>query len=131
MSKEVDKGAVSEYHFAAEMLDRGITPCWPSSEGQPYDMIVDTGSNRFKVQVKGSVKTGPSIDFQFMMKQGKKKRRYMKSEVDFIVLHIFEYGSWYIFPIDDVETAVRIKPGNPNCKYRIYLEAWHLITGSK
>ena len=125
----IDKGAVAEYHFAAELLDRGITPNWPSTESRPYDIIADTGLARYRVQVKGTVKSGSIIDVQFTMKTGKKKRRYSKDEVDFIALHVFENKSWYIFPIDDVESAVRIRPGNPQCKNKIYLEAWHLISG--
>lgn len=124
----IDKGAVAEYHFAAEMLDRGLTPCWPSTETMPYDMIVDTGHDRHRVQVKGTVRSGDIIDVQFMKEAGSKKRRYNKQEIDFIVLYTFEHQTWYIFPVDDVETGVRLKPNNPNCKYRIYKNAWHLIS---
>lgn len=119
---------MAEYRFASELLARSITPCWPSTETKPYDMIADTGASRHRVQVKGTTRTGSVIDVQFMARIGKKKRRYTKQEIDFIVLYIFEFDTWYIFPIDDVETGVRIRPGDPRCKYRIYQEAWNLLS---
>lgn len=124
----IDHGAVSEYAFASELLARGITPCWPSVETQPYDMVADTGSARYRVQVKSTRKPGPVIDCTFMKSASKRgKKRYSKDDVDFIVLHVVAYQTWYIFPIDDVETGVRLRPGSESCKYRIYHEAWNLL----
>lgn len=131
MSVKIDRGAAAEYRFASECLGRGLVPNWPSVEGKPYDMILDTDTGRHKVQVKSTTKTGPSLDYQFLTKQSKTRRRYSKEEVDFIVLYLEYLDCWYIFPIDDVETAVRLKPGHPQCRWRIYLDAWHLITGKK
>lgn len=123
----IDHGKVAEYAFASELLARGVTPNWPSSQNLPYDMIADTGSARHRVQVKGTIKSGQVIDVQFMCQDGKKKRRYRKDEVDFIALHIRAFETWYIFPVDDIETGARIKPGDETCKYNIYREAWNLL----
>lgn len=131
MSVAIDKGAQAEYLFASECLGRGLVPNWPSTEGKPYDMILDTGPSAYKVQVKGSVREGTKFQVMFLSRTGSKKRRYTKSEVDFIALYLFKYAAWYIFPIDDVETGVTIKPTDPFCKQNIYKDAWHLITGKK
>lgn len=91
-------------------------------------MIVDTGKKRHRVQVKSTSKAGEAIDVQFMTSAGgKKKRRYTKTEVDFIALYISTYDAWYLFPIEDVETGVTIRPHSRTCKYRQYLEAWGLL----
>ncbi len=123
----IDIGKVCEYFFAAELLSRGYVPLWPSTESKPYDLVVDLGKKCRRIQVKGTAKTGAVIDVQFMMNAGPRKRRYHNDEVDFIVLKVLEFDAWYIFPIKDVETGVRIKPGSPHCKYKKYLEAWDLL----
>lgn len=126
-----DIGAASEYAFAAEMLARGYVPAWPSVETQPYDMVVDTGKNLWKVQVKGSnkttYKTKGFIDFHFRKRVGKRTRTYNKKDIDFIVFHIHGTQHWYLFPVEEVLVWVRLHPNDDECKYNKYLDAWALL----
>lgn len=124
----IDIGAACEHRFAAELLERGVMTNWPSSQQHPYDMIADTGDSQWKIQVKGTRALGRSVDFKFRMRSGKgHRRKYTRKEIDFLVLYVFNYDAWYIFPVEEVGIGVTVKPGQPGCKYQKYLEAWHLI----
>ena len=127
MNDHIPKGKVAEYMFAAKCMDMGLLPCWPSHEGQPYDVLVDTQHGPQRVQVKSSVKTGDVIHVPIQMKVGSIKRRYTKKDVDFIVLHLFGFDTWYVFPIEDIGRSVRLKPNSPDCKCDMYLDAWDLL----
>lgn len=128
MSVASDVGASAEYFFAAELLSRGIIPCWPSTESMPYDMIIDTGRNRYRVQVKGTKNISSIVDIGLTARKGKETRAYTQKDVDFIVVYLFHYKTWYIFPIKDVGRAPRLKPGDPWCKNLKFRDAWHLLT---
>ncbi len=127
MNLGISKGDVSEYLFAAALLDRGMVPCWPSTDAQPYDIVVDTGKVRYRVQVKGTTKVGTSVHVPLVMRQGKKTRKYTKKDIDFVALYLFEYEAWYVFPVAVVRSSVTVKPGSSRCRWRPYLNAWSLL----
>lgn len=129
MNTRINWGSVAEYHCAAELLKQGFNPCWPSVDTQPYDMIVDTVKGPRRVQVKSSVQDGATIQANFKMKSGATERGYTLADCDYIVMYLFAYKLWYIFPVGKVGRAVRLKPANPNCRWEKYKEAWHLIKG--
>lgn len=125
-----DIGAAAEYRFAAEMLSRGIVPSWPSVETQPYDMIIDLGASRRRIQIKGTEQEGPQVTFQFRRRDGKKTKTYTAKEVDFIVLYLYSKDLWYIFPVKETRSTMIIKPEDLWCKYRKYRNAWKLLDKS-
>jgi hypothetical protein len=128
MANQVDTGAVAEHLFAAAAMTHGSMVSWPSSQMHPYDLIVDTRKNIYRVQVKGTENKTDKVRFNFRMKSGRGiRRQYLKSDTDFIVLYLFHYDTWYVFPVEDVRTFVTIHPGDPKCKYAKYANAWHLI----
>lgn len=128
MAKSIDIGAVCEHKFAAEALLRGQMISWPSSQMHPYDVILDSGKARHRIQVKGTEKKSNKVAFQFRMISGRgTRRRYTKSDTDFIVLHLLHYDLWYIFPVEEVRTGVTICPTNPSCRYAKYAGAWDLL----
>lgn len=115
--------------FAAELLKRKIMVSWPSSQMMPYDLVAELPERMVRIQVKGTQKKGETINFQ-VMKEGPKrsKQRYEESDFDFIVVHTFQHGLWYVIPVKEFGlTSLTIKPTNPKCKWHAYKEAWHLL----
>lgn len=127
MVKTIDGGKVAEYILAAELLDRGIIPCWPSSQMVPYDLIADTGKHKHKLQVKGTREKTNKVRFQFRMKSSKLRRRYTKKDTDFIVLYVFSSWTWYVIPVAAAKLQMTFKPFDAKCKNSKYKEAWHLL----
>lgn len=124
----IDSGKVSEYSFAAELLRRNLVPCWPSTEIYPYDIVVDTGRFRHRVQVKSTGKVGRSISMDIRRSfGGKKSRNYTKKDTDFIAIHVVSYKAWYIIPVENISQTITVRPGQPDCKFSKYLSAWHLL----
>lgn len=93
-SIKVDFGKVAEYELAAKLLAEGVMPCWPSSAETPYDMIVDTGTKRLKVQVKGTGQLGRSN-----LRLKKESGPYEKGDFDVLAVWLRPIDVWYIMPI--------------------------------
>lgn len=86
-------------------------------------MVADTAKGLKRVQVKGTQGVGPSVRMCISRKSG----RYKVSEVDLVVLYLFEYTTWYLIPIRKVRRDIVIKPGDPKCRWNRFKEAWHLL----
>ncbi len=127
MPKEADSGSVAEYRFAAEALARNLLPCWPSSNMYPYDMILDTGWKRHRIQVKSSSKKTARIKVEFRMINGRSTRKYTPEDVDFIVLYLSHYDIWYLLPISEARVTLTVHPEDSSCKNHKYIDAWHLL----
>lgn len=124
----IDVGAVAEYAAASELLARGITPCWPSVETQPFDILAVTAKNQYRVQVKGSQHKGPTVRVHVAKRAGKgKDRAYTKEDIDFVVIRLFEYDLYYIIPVERAVKDMRLKPADPACKWHRYKGAWSLL----
>ena len=57
-SKELQVGKAGEYLVCADLILKGFV-AFPSEQGLPYDVLLDTGSRLFRVQVKTT--TGPRV----------------------------------------------------------------------
>lgn len=57
-SKELQLGKAGEYMACADLILKGFV-AFPSEQGLPYDVLLDTGSRIFRVQVKTT--SGPRV----------------------------------------------------------------------
>lgn len=57
-SKELQVGKAGEYLVCADLILKGFV-AFPSEQGLPYDVLLDTGTRIFRIQVKTT--TGPRI----------------------------------------------------------------------
>ena len=57
-SKELQTGKAGEYLVCADLILKGFV-AFPSEQGLPYDVLLDTGTRIFRVQVKTT--TGPRV----------------------------------------------------------------------
>lgn len=92
-------------------------------------MIADAEKGLYRIQVKGTQSKGPKVRMCIQRRQGKanRPRGYNVEEVDFIVIHLFEYALWYIVPVDKIIKDIVIKPEDPACRWHRYKNAWHLL----
>lgn len=83
-----------------------------------------------RVQVK-SVATLYRGQYQVLAAHGnRKKRPYLKGEIEFLAVYIFPTNTWYIMPLEALGGKMRLrfpKKPNPRHKFSPYLEAWHLL----
>lgn len=93
-SKELQIGKAGEYIVCADLIIKGFV-AYPSEQGLPYDVVLDTGKKLLKVQVKTTEKARlvkqrsnpiPAYIFSIKRAGSKGKTRYDESEIDLFAL---------------------------------------------
>lgn len=93
-SNELQIGKAGEYLVCADLILKGFV-AYPSEQGLPYDVVIDTGATLLKVQVKttqGPLKvkqrSGNYSAYLFSIKRSGKdgKTRYSEQEIDLFAL---------------------------------------------
>ena len=93
-SKQLQIGKAGEYLVCADLIMKGFI-AFPSEQGLPYDVLLDTGEKLLKVQVKTTEKTRTvpqrNVDtkaYIFNVKRAgnKGKTRYSENEIDLFAL---------------------------------------------
>lgn len=101
------QGDIGEARAIYEFTKMGYTVCKPLSEGNKYDLVVDTGAELKKVQVKTTTQKTPFDIFKVGLKTsgGNKtcftKRKREKSDYDILFI-LAEDGSVWIIPVDEL-----------------------------
>lgn len=93
-SKQLQIGKAGEYLVCADLILKGFI-AFPSEQGLPYDVLLDTGKKLLKVQVKTteSYRTVPQRNqntkcYIFSIKRAgaKGKTKYLEDEIDLFAL---------------------------------------------
>ena len=94
LSRELQIGKAGEYLVCADLIMKGFV-AYPSEQGLPYDIVLDTGSKLIKVQVKTCEKpritpqrAKDTLIYQFCIKRHGKHNTelYGADEVDIFAL---------------------------------------------
>ncbi len=87
--KKFELGNQSEAIVLSGYLKAGFTVSVPFGSGASYDLLVDTGTNIFKVQVKTAWISKGVIKYKCHRRQpkGETPRLYNENEVDYIVIY--------------------------------------------
>ncbi|HZS07875.1 MAG TPA: group I intron-associated PD-(D/E)XK endonuclease [Blastocatellia bacterium] len=94
------KGNVSESKVLAAYLQAGFIVSLPFGGGAPYDLVVDTGEQFLKVQVKtGRLRDG-CILFPMQRFSGHtlKPRSYGENEIDVFAVYCPDNEQTYVLP---------------------------------
>ena len=93
-SKQLQIGKAGEYLVCADLILKGFI-AFPSEQGLPYDVLLDTGENLLKIQVKTTEKprkvkqrAKDSLAYVFSIKRAgaNGKTRYEENEIDLFAL---------------------------------------------
>ena len=93
-SKQLQIGKAGEYLVCADLIMKGFI-AFPSEQGLPYDVLLDTGERILKVQVKTTEKprlvqqrSNPIPAYVFSIKRAgsKGRTRYDEKEIDLFAL---------------------------------------------
>ena len=93
-SKQLQIGKAGEYLVCADLIMKGFI-AFPSEQGLPYDVLLDTGGKLLKVQVKTTEKArlvqqrnNPTPAYIFSIKRAGSngKTRYEEKEIDLFAL---------------------------------------------
>lgn len=93
-SKQLQVGKAGEYLVCADLIIKGFI-AFPSEQGLPYDILLDTGNKLLKVQVKTTEKPRivqqrkdpiPAYIFSIKRAGSNGKTRYNENEIDLFAL---------------------------------------------
>lgn len=121
-------GEESELAFCMRAVQHGLSIAIPWGDSRRYDVVVDTGPQLWRVQIKSSSRERGGYYF-IGCKHGR-GARYSVLDADFIAAHIQPLDLWYILPMSVASntTGIAIKPLADNIsRYSQYEEAWHLF----
>lgn len=131
-SKEV--GEYGEQCFVLQCLRRGIIPCNPVGDSQPYDFITEANGVLNRVQIKTRVSAGgrDSSRGVFSVQTsngGQRETKYSNLTIDFLVVLLAEFDVFYVIPVDNITTkSISINHFSPDQnRFLEFQERWDLL----
>lgn len=125
----MDQGCLAQYALIPVLARQGFRVSLPCEMSIPYDLIVDTGSDIWRVQVK-SCNVKKRNRYRADIAWGRNgKRPYEDGSIDFFVIHIPDHDSWYVIPQREVsgQRWVSLYPHDKCGKYDKFRNAWSLF----
>jgi hypothetical protein len=110
------KGNLSESKILAAFIEAGFLVSVPFGNGAPYDLIVDTGTNRLRVQVKtGRLRNGCILfpTQRIHGHHGTRRFKYDENSFDLFAVYCTENCGIYIFPFQEGLTEGRLRIDEP------------------
>jgi hypothetical protein len=120
-------GGLGEMRFCVQAIERGLIVSRPILDTYAFDFVVGN-SKTFRVQVKTTSKAGKWGRYKVMTSKGNKnKKSYSKECIDIFAIYLADIDTWYIIPIEFLETVtISIYPHKEGWHQQFY-EAWHLL----
>ena len=99
--QKFELGNHSESIVLGAYLKEGFTVSIPIGSGASYDLLVDTGSNIYKIQVKTAWVSRGVLKYKCLRRQSniKSQRPYTENEVDYLAVYCPATDSLYGIPI--------------------------------
>lgn len=92
-------------HVILRFIEKGWNVSLPFGENQRYDVILDNGSDLFKVQVKTGRLSNGVIQFPFRSSTSIGTKRYF-GEVDLFAVYCPETREVYMVPVEDPQVCI-------------------------
>ena len=112
--QKFELGNHSESIVLSAYLQEGFTVSIPFGSGASYDLLVDTGSNIYKIQVKTAWISKGVLKYKSLRRQPKTETRrlYEVGEVDFLAVYCPVNNLLFGIPVKDHPTGgcLRLEP---------------------
>ena len=105
----------------------------PLGDNLPYDLLVDTGLETLRVQIKTTTTEveGKSVKFGFALQHGGNRSSYQDGTIDFFGLVVLPLTTIYIVPKSSMNGRMKayVYPENPDSAglLEVYRENWDLL----
>ena len=125
-SKQLQIGKAGEYLVCADLIMKGFI-AFPSEQGLPYDVLLDTGKKLLKVQVKTTEKArlvqqrnNPTPAYIFSIKRAGSngKTRYEEKEIDLFALVCLDTMQIGYLTNNEMPTTINIRVDELKGSYR-------------
>jgi hypothetical protein len=123
------QGDTAELRFMLLNHELGYTVSKPFGDNAKYDLIVDTGDNLERIQVKSTRRKESSSGMDcyncLVCSGSDSKEQYSEKDVDYVAIYVTPENAWYKIPIKEIKgKTVKLYPHrksqrNTYEKYRI------------
>jgi hypothetical protein len=132
------QGEVAESAFLHKAQSLGFSVSKPWGDSEPYDFIVDSGADRWRVQIKSTTSCREGRYFVHVCAArhnrahlGTRSVLYTLRDIDILVAYIVPRDTWFIFPIQALGNRTQVwldpEPGRSHSLSAKYREAWCLM----
>ena len=129
-------GDIGEAAFVLRATQLRLPLFRPLNAKGPADYLSDNGRTRPAVQIKTAGQRCSKNSYHTTIARGRHKNiPYQKHEIDFLVIYVLPEQAFYILPHKFLKGRVALNVPSTRRKnlgpYAQYLEAWHLLLGTK
>jgi len=126
------RGEMGEGLLLIKMAMLGYSVSRPWGDSDKYDLIVDTGANLHRVQLKTAFTSTKATShsgaggYRFRTCT-RAEQSYRASQIDFLVTYIVPEDAWYVFPPSEFERMVNVvlyPSSRRKTKFDQYRDAW-------
>ena len=123
-------GEIAEAEFIAKAVGLGFVVAKPWGDSEPYDFIVNSRRNFWRVQVKSAHSVGKDGGYSIRASD-RAMKSYTAEQIDALVAYAKPHEAWYVFPVRVVEglTSLTLFPKVKKMpsKYEKWREAWDIL----
>lgn len=110
-----NQGDNAELRFMLLNHDLGYIISKPFGDNAKYDLILDTGNELQRVQVKSTSRrdTSSGMDcYNCLVCSGSgSKQKYLEKDIDYIAIYVIPENAWYKIPIKEIKgKTVKLYP---------------------
>lgn len=109
------QGDTAELRFMLLNHELGYIVSKPFGDNAKYDLIVDTGTELQKIQIKSTKRKETSCGMDcyncLVCSGGDSKQRYSDQDIDYIAIYVIPENAWYKIPIKEIKgKTVKLYP---------------------
>lgn len=110
-----NQGDNAELRFMLLNHELGYIVSKPFGDNAKYDLIVDTGNNLERIQVKSTKRKEKSSGMDcyncLVCSGSDSKQKYSYKDIDYVAIYVIPENAWYKIPIKDIKgKTVKLYP---------------------
>jgi PD-(D/E)XK endonuclease len=125
------RGEWSELQFMARAANEGLRLAKPWGDSSRYDVIVESGGQFVRVQVKSTANRQPNGAYVCGVHPSPGSELYKRGDFDFLAAYVIPEDVWFIIPgcvvVRRKKTSITLLAGAVGSEWAAYEEAWNLL----
>lgn len=108
---------------------RGHNVSKPFSQKSPYDLIVESEGELYRVQVKMFTNKKNERSLPISVKK-QDRSGYTSREIDVVALYFASHNVWYLIPVEYIKPSIRINLDSEKCRWSKFKNNWEIFNDS-
>jgi hypothetical protein len=129
------RGEWCELQFMARAAKEGLRMAKPWGDSSRYDVVVETGGDFLRVQVKSTINRQPNGGYVCGVHPSPNGELYKQGDFDFLAAYLIPLGIWFIIPggliFSPQRTSITLYADGVVNEWTPYKEAWELLLNDR